>query len=389
MPDEVKPYRLYKGGRAKGRVPLERHRSRGDGGRKGGPATPGAPPTPTRRRKRRWGRRIALGLAIVLLLTIAWGIAGYLSVASAVGDANARIPDAVRDQLSEPDGLVVSTPRRILVIGTDGGSQAGREGARRSDSIMLLRTDPSRRRLAYLSIPRDLRVDVPGYGPQKINAAFQLGGPALTLRTVEALTGIGVDHVAFVDFDGFKELIDAVGGVDVNVSKPIVSNRFDCPYDTNAKCNAWPGWRFGKGVQRMDGRRALAYSRIRENKLDPSESDFTRGRRQQQVVEATADRLTSVGSFLRLPFIGDSVVAPLSTDLSAWEASQLGWVYFRSNPDRALHCRLGGDPQTVDGESVILGSEDNVSTIAMFEGRSAPLPPRKGDLYAPGCVVGR
>ena len=138
----------------------------------------------------------------------------------------------------------------------------------------------------------------------------------------------------------------------------------------------------------MDGRRALVYSRIRRNLLDPSETDFARVRRQQQVVQATLDKVTSAGSALRLPFIGSDLVKPLATDLSAWELMQLGWVYFRSDTGRALHCRLGGDPATVGGESVILGTEDNVGTIAMFTGRSAPLPPPRGLPYAPGCLVG-
>jgi hypothetical protein len=67
---------------------------------------------------------------------------------------------------------------------------------------------------------------------------------------------------------------------------------------------------------------------------------------------------------------------------------QLGWAYFRADASRALHCRLGGEPASVDGESVLLGSEDNVSAVAMFMGRSAPLAPPKGLPYAPGCVVG-
>ena len=95
---------------------------------------------------------------------------------------------------------------------------------------MLIRTDPGKRRLAFLSIPRDLQVEIPEVGVAKINAANQIGGPALALRTVERLTGLDVNHVAFVDFDRFRELIDAVGGIDVVVARPIRSNRFDCPY---------------------------------------------------------------------------------------------------------------------------------------------------------------
>ena len=385
MPAQDKPYRVYRGGRVKGRVPLARDAPRARQ-RPAGDAS--APPGSQPRRPRPKKRWIGIGLLLLLLLLVAWGIAGYLSVASGVSEAGERVPTGVRRQLTAADGLLVSTPTTILVLGTDGGSTAGRENANRSDSIMLIRTDPGKRRLAFLSIPRDLQVEIPEVGVAKINAANQIGGPALSLRTVERLTGLDVNHVAFVDFDRFEALIDAVGGIDVVVSRPIRSNRFDCPYATAARCAAWPGWRFERGDQHMDGRRALVYSRIRRNLLDPGETDFARARRQQQVVQATLDKVTSVGSALRLPFVGDDLVAPLATDLSAWQLMQLGWVYFRADTGRALHCRLGGDPATVGGESVILGTEDNVATVAMFTGRSAPLPPPRGLPYAPGCLVG-
>ena len=80
-------------------------------------------------------------------------------------------------ELTTQDGLLTSTPTTILVLGTDGGTQPGRGDAHRSDSIMLIRTDPGKHRLAFLSIPRDLRVDIPGYGTAKINAAFQYRRP--------------------------------------------------------------------------------------------------------------------------------------------------------------------------------------------------------------------
>ena len=295
------------------------------------------------------------------------------------------MPAAVKSELKSQDGLLSSTPTTILVLGTDGGTQPGRGDARRSDSVMLVRTDPGKHRLAFLSIPRDLRVEIPGHGAAKINAAFQLGGPALALQTVKDLTGLDVNHVAFVDFDRFRDLIDSVGGVDIDVPRPILANAFDCPYAPE-RCRSWDGWRFGKGRQHMNGQRALVYARIRENRLDPSETDLDRARRQQQVIQATADKVTSLGTALKLPFRAGSIVKPLATDLSAGQVMQLGWAYFRANPKSALHCRLGGEPGSADGQSVIFGSEDNVATIAMFTGRSAPLAPPKGLPYAPGCV---
>jgi LCP family protein required for cell wall assembly len=377
MTVEDKPYRLYRGGRVKGRVPLERTAR---------PAPKPAPAPGARRgRRRRVGLWIALALVGVLLLMLVWGVLGYVSFSNGVEEANARLtPEATR-ALARHDGSLLSDPATILVVGTDGGKAPGRGNARRSDSLLLLRTDPGTHRLSYLSIPRDLRVEIPGYGTGKVNAANQFGGPALTIRTVRELTGLPVHHVVVVDFDGFRELIDAIGGIDVDVPRPILSNKFDCPY-SGERCREWEGWRFAKGTQHMDGRRALVYARIRTNQLDPSETDISRGGRQQAVAESVGDEIASLSTFLRLPFAGDSLAAPLATDLSAWELAQLGWVRFRADSSKSLHCRLGGEPATIGGESVVVGSEGNVDVISMFLHRSAALPPAKGMPYAPGCT---
>ena len=383
MPQGEKPYRLYRGGRVKGRVPLQRHSREA-----AAEAPPSAKTSERASAKRHWGRWAALTLLVVVLLAVAWLVASYLAFSRGIDGANERLPKSIPAALTAQDGLLTSTPTTILVLGTDTGTTARREGTGRSDSIMLVRTDPRKHRLAFLSIPRDLRVEIPGHGAGKINSAHPLGGPTLTLKTVKALTGLDVNHVAMVDFDDFQQLIDAVGGIDVDVPKPILSNKFDCPFKTQVACDRWPGWRFEKGKQHMDGRRALVYSRIRDNRLDPGETDLARARRQQQVIQSTADKLTSVGSAAKMPFVGDDVVQPLATDLSAGQFLQLGWTYFRASSGKALHCRLGGEPASIGGESIILGSEDNVATIAMFVGKSAPLPPPKGLTYAPGCVVG-
>ncbi len=381
MPEQAKPYRVYKGGRAKGKVPLQRPPA--------GRRTPsGGGSTSRKPRQRRVGRRVTLALGAMLLLIVVWLVASYVSISGGISDSNARVPAPVIAELTDRSGMLSSTPTNILVLGSDGGTQPGRTSSHRSDSIMIVHTDPGKHRLAFLSIPRDLRVEIPGYGSAKINSAFQFGGAVLALRTVKNLTGLEVNHVAFVDFDHFRDLIDAVGGVEIDVPGSILANKFDCPYATESRCAEWPGWRFGKGQQHMDGRRALIYSRIRENRLDLSETDFDRARRQQQMIQATADKVTSLGTALRLPFKGGDIVKPLATDLSASELMQLGWAYFRADTRRALHCRLGGEPGSADGQSVIFGSEDNVATIAMFTGRSAPLPPPKGLPYAPGCVTG-
>ena len=372
MAEGDKPYRLYRGGRKKGKVPLQSPSPTKQPAR-----APGAP------KRRRWWLWLVLALVGLVVLALLWGVLGFRAFSSGVDEANARLPRNAKAQLARRDRAVLSEPTTVLVIGTDGGRAPGRQDANRSDSLMLVRFDPKTHRVSYLSIPRDLRVEIPGYGTSKINAANQVGGPALTLATVKALTGLPIDHVVVVDFDGFEELIDAIGGIDVNVPKPILSNKFDCPYKP-ARCADWEGWKFEKGVQHMDGRRALVYSRVRKNELDPSDSDITRGSRQQIVADAVGDEIASLGTFLRLPFMGQKLAAPLATDLSAWELAQLGWIRFRSSG--SLRCRLGGEPSSVGGESVLLGDEDNPAVISMWLGTSAPLAPPKGELYGAGCT---
>lgn len=374
-----KPYRVYKGGRQKGKVPLP---GRDDRDRR----PPADDPRRRRRRPWTWRRWTALSLLVLLVLIVVWGVAGYLSVASGVSAANKRLPPGTTAALTNQNGLILDSPTNILLLGTDHATngQAGRISDEHSDSMMLLRTDPSRHRITYLSIPRDLAVTIAGVN-QKINAAMQIGGPKLAIQTVDALLGsqLRVNHVVLVDFEQFQTLIDAVGGITVNVPERILSNRFDCPYSSAARCARWPGWRFAKGPQHMDGHTALIYSRIRENQLDPSWTDFKRQQNQQAVMQATLAKLSSPTRFLSLPFDGSNLLAPISTDLSTWDFLQLAWVKFRAG--EVVHCRLGGSPYN----GAIEGGPENIQVIQEVLGNSAPQPPAPGtSLYGPGCVVG-
>jgi polyisoprenyl-teichoic acid--peptidoglycan teichoic acid transferase len=385
-----KPYRVYRGGRTKGKVPLphrqarapQRAAQRGDGA----PRYPGPGPSQPVRRPR-WGRRIGIALAVLLLVLLVWGAASWFSVRSGVKDANGRLSENAKDALARQDSLILSAPTDFLVLGTDHAQLRGREEANRSDSVMIIRTDPDRHRISYLSIPRDLRVPIPGYGDSKVNAAMQLGGPALAIKTIESYTGLPINHVIVADFSQFEDVIDALGGVTIDVPGPIVS-KFDCPYSTDERCARWDGWRFRKGPQHMDGHRALIYSRVRKNALNAADSDISRTERQQQVLQAMLRRMTSVSTLTKLPFIGGKLVRPLATDLSTGELMQVAWVYKRGH---ALHCRLGGTTATLpDGESVIVAEGDDKSRVILaMLGKTAPLPPRPGEgPYGAGCVSG-
>jgi LCP family protein required for cell wall assembly len=379
MAREDKPYRVYKGGRAKGGVPTLTRRPRP------------APPKPTAdgrspesyrgpgpaKRGRRWraGRIISVAVILTILLLIGWTIAGYLAVRSGVQQANDRLGEPAKAQLAPQDGLMFSTPSTILVVGSDHSTHPTRRGNRLADSIMVIRTDPEHHRLSYLSVPRDLQVDVPGFGHEKVNSALPLGGPSLMIRTIREAFGFEINHVILLDMTSFKQVIDALGGIDVDVRSPAVT-KHECPYTSAERCRRWTGWRFGRGIQHMDGKRARIYARIRSNDLAPGEGDLNRTGRQQQVLQATLGKMVGVGTFVRLPFVGDELVSPLATDLTTPQVFQLGWLRFRASKDRTTYCRLG---VTGDGD-------DNAAVLLMFNGRSAIQPP--SPTSGAGCLRG-
>jgi LCP family protein required for cell wall assembly len=314
---------------------------------------------------------------VAVLVLAGWIGYGYLQFRDSMTAANARVTAATRQQLKGGAGSILSDPTTILVLGSDRRPTGAASGdSSRSDSILLVRSDPGKGMLSLLSIPRDLRVDVPGIGGAKINAAYANGGPPLAIRTVQDLIGSGVpiNHVVIVDFQGFRSLIDALGGVTIDNPTKIVSNSFD----------GHP-WRFSKGRITLDGRHALAYARVRENTLDLSDNDTNRGFRQQRVLSALASSLASPRTLLHLPSVGDAIGDPLTTDLTGNDLLQLGWRKYRSS--RVLHCRLGGSPDYYGGEAVLVSSEENRQVVSMFLGRSAPQPPAPTSAFAPGCTV--
>jgi LCP family protein required for cell wall assembly len=374
-----KPYRVYKGGRATGGVPTLTRRPRPAAKPQAGD---GRPPEQYRgpgpvKRERRFGvgKIVFLAILLTILLLIGWTVAGYLSVRSGVQKANDRLSPAAKGQLAPQDGLMLSTPSMILVIGSDHSTHPTRRGNRLADTIMLIRTDPDHQRMSYLSIPRDLEVDVPGFGHEKINSSLPLGGPSLAIRTVREAFGFDINHVILMDMTAFKDVIDALGGIEVDVRSPAVT-KHECPYRSADKCRRWGGWRFGRGRQHMDGKRARIYARIRTNLLNPAEGDLNRVGRQQQVLQATLGEMVGFGTFVRLPFVGDKLVSPLTTDLSTAQVFQLGWLRFRASKDRTIYCRLG-----VSGDG-----DDNAAVVLMFTGRSAIQPP--SPVSGAGCLRG-
>ena len=393
----TKSYRTYRGGRA-GRDDPEAARFNFGGGGAGtaapprprtpegmprpgfrGPdalpgrpvATPGGQP-PRSFLRRRWKRILAIGIPVCFLLFAFWLYLGYRSFSNEIAHANKRLNKATLAALT-PAGNIMTNPQISLIMGSDSRGSSAISGAR-SDSILLVRTDPSHHMISMLSIPRDLAVQIPGHGTNKINASFAYGGPPLLIRTVDHFTGLGVNHMVLVDFTGFKDLIDSLGGVTIYNPYKVVSSQ---PFDGLI-------WHFAKGNIHLDGRHALAYARIRHT-TNPRDSDITRTERQQRVVQALMKQLVTPSSLFNLPSIGRDLAKPLATDLSAPELLAMGWIKFRAS--RTLECHLGGTPASIGGQDVLQPSEQNAAVVGMFLGKQAPQPAAPGQLFAPGCTV--
>jgi LCP family protein required for cell wall assembly len=294
------------------------------------------------------GWRLALliltGLVVAALIAAGvWALFAWRTVDKAVAKANARIADTTRVQLtSDGGGGIFSHPTTILVLGVD--KRAHDPG--RSDSIILLRSDPATHTFSQLSIARDMRVAVPGHGMGKINTGYFWGGPALAIRTIRGFTGIPIDHIVVISFQGFTKVIDAVGGIDIYVPRTITS--------------WYSGGRtvtFKKGWHHMDGKRAMIYARIR--KVD---NDFYRQARQQRVMQALQKKLTSFSNLRHLPAITAQLMKGISTDLTTWQLTQLAWRKWRA--DKTFRYILKGTPAMIDGQSYVVS--DRAANLRMI-----------------------
>jgi len=247
----------------------------------------------------------------LLLAAAAWILVSVLVFLVSAQIQQGKVGGAA-DELLGGSGYPLTSPNNILVLGSDQRTPGTREpgaqtGVGRSDSIMLMRVGGGAN--SRLSIARDTIVDIPGAGRQKINAALAIGGTALAVKTVEAYTGVDVNHVVTVDFANFPALIDAMGGITYRGG--CVVSRINGGFRNGGFTLRLPA-----GTSHIDGKQALALARTRKNLCNHKESDLTRAHRQQKVVSAMRRRLLSPGAFLRLPLIAWRVPSALRSDMS-------------------------------------------------------------------------
>lgn len=351
---------------------------RGDGS---GSRRVGGGEKPTWRRVGRW---VALAAGAWLLLSV------VLFVISAQLQKG-KLDDAAADALGGFP-LLVAKGETILVIGTDarpeGTDEAGANtdpkclkraatGAptanvcnppSRADTLMLVRAGGGA--FQKLSIPRDTLADIPGQPAQKINGAYAFGGAKLEIQTIERFLGIDVNHVVILDFAGFADFIDSIGGVTVNLPEKVKSKI------SGGSSNGGVTVKLERGANHLDGQLALALARTRENLASPSEDDTARAKRQQLILQGIKRQLTSPlrvpANFVRGPWIAWNAPKAMVSDMGGFTLPQL-----------AIAAAIGGDSgtkilnpsgQTSDG-ALIIAKKQCRRAVEDFLGGPGPRPP--------------
>jgi LCP family protein required for cell wall assembly len=213
----------------------------------------------------------------------------------------------------------------ILLLGID--RRGGKGWGYRTDTMIVVSVDPVNNTVSMLSIPRDLYLEIPGVKETRINEAnvygysydYPGGGPALLKRTIEQNFGIPLDYYVMVDFDGFTQVVDTLGGVDVNVPRVLHDTQYPDPKPGDPF--AYTTIHFDAGWQHMDGQRALQYARSRM-----STSDFDRAKRQQQVLLAIREKALDLGIFnliTKLPSLFSTMGNMVKTDMTLNEMKDL------------------------------------------------------------------
>ena len=302
-----------------------------------------------RRPGRGWRIALLSVLAIFLVLTLATGgLALWVrhSIASGIefiADPFAGIPArAPQQKVAAGEEPAVN----ILVLGTDSRTSASdpsqwKEGAQRTDAIMIVQVSGDRKTVSVMSIPRDSWVEIPGHGQGKINAAYSYGGPSLTIHTVENLTGIHIDHFAVANFESFVALTDEIGGVRVNLKTP----------------QTLAGKELGAGAQVVNGQQALAYTRERSSLPN---GDFDRVKRQQTWMRSIVSRVltngtlsspTALYSFLKTA--SRTVAVDESFTLNQMQSLALETRHLHSNDIRFMTVPTAGTGTSADGQSIV------------------------------------
>ena len=295
------------------------------------------------RRSRWW--KWSLPVVLVALIVAIELLAGPVSIQRLTqasppdpGTVDASPSDWVERMFGGQPGLT-DGPINVLVLGVDTRPDSQEMGSR-TDTIMLVQVVPKSGDVKLLSVPRDLFVEVEPGEKDRINAAYNYGGVEETIAALENYSGVPIDHYAVVDFEGFEKIIDAMGGVRVDVGEGQFPEK----------------WEMGEGVQRLNGHKALIYARYRGT---PG-ADIDRMQRQRELVGALRSEALRWHTVKTLPEIMEVMDENVMTDLDLGGAITLGQALIRRGRHAEMTSQqLQGTPETLSGgEQVLIPDEE-------------------------------
>lgn len=227
-------------------------------------------------------RFVLCGVLIVVLAAASAATAGFMEVRDIASALS--LGKTIQFDPNDITAADAGAPQTILLLGSDQRSKASTDslaGGARSDTMMLIRLNPNADAITVMNIPRDLLVDIPGHGRDKINASYSIGGPKLTTKTIKKLLGIEINHVVDVRFSGFQKIVNALGCVYVDIDR-----RYFNDNPAFADIDVQPGY------QKLCGYNSLEYARFREE-----DSDLVRAARQQDFLRQAKAQVSSTKLF--------------------------------------------------------------------------------------------
>jgi LCP family protein required for cell wall assembly len=297
--------------------------------------------------------------ALALLLLAGLGAGGAFLYYRSL-DSGLQRTDAFSKVAGQRPVAAVAGAQNILLLGSDSRDPENKAqpGQWRTDTMIVMHVDANHQKAYLISLPRDLYVHIPksptnsqfGDTNAKINAAFAWGGVPLTVQTIEDYSGVHIDHVVLVDFGGFQQVTDALGGVDMNIEQDITSIHK-------------PFRHFNKGMNHLDGAQALDYVRQR---YQFAEGDFARMRHQQQFMKALLDKATSSGT-LSNPFKIDSFLTSVTKAMTVDNTFSLAdtALQFRNMSSKDLTFMTSPNLGSAmrGGESVVVSDKEKALSL--------------------------
>jgi len=285
-----------------------------------------------------------LALLLITFTLIAGGVAyGWVDAIDVNIHKHFQSIENAKSALSQPAGY--GEPVNLLILGSDKRYRE-KDDPGRSDTLMILHIDFNKKKVYLVSIPRDSRVNIPRYGMNKINAAYAFGGPRLSISTVEDFTDLKINHYVQIDFRGFKQMVDALGGIDVDVKETI-----------NNRSRQYRMY-IPKGTQRMDGELALNYVRYRHG-----DSDFKRAERQQNFLTALTSNVLRWKSAWKIPRLIGIMSKNVETDLTMGQMSRIGGFVRQVKKKNIETITVPGSTGMRNGASYVFPNEAAVNAI--------------------------